>query len=114
MVTAFQLLVRTDKLSVLEALKVTAIGLLVVFAILAILILFIELLHIVLKEKTPDTEVKTVKENTQRISAGVMAQAPDATDAPNDPEFLAAVSTAISVYTGKPNGSFKIKSIKNK
>ena len=89
------------------------IWVLVVFVVLAILIGFIELMHFLLKEKTTDIVGKTqTKKIEERISAGVMAEAPEISDVASDGEFIAAVSAAISVYTGKPNGSFKIKSIK--
>ncbi len=106
--TGYEGLVWTERLSATQALLTTVIGLIVVFVILAILIGFIELMHVLLKEKP---EKKQTAENNERISAGVMAEAPDG-DFAQDGEFIAAVSAAISVYTGKPNGSFKIKSIK--
>ena len=118
MVSTFQTLVRTDVLSIGESLKVTAIGLLVVFAVLAILILFIELLHLAVNiggkkkaKKAPEQAVSN-GDDGKRISAGVMAEVPAANEAGNDAEFIAAVSAAISVATGKDNGSFVIKSIK--
>ena len=117
MVSTFQMLVRTDVLSIGESLKVTAIGLLVVFAVLAILILFIELLHLAVNiggkkkaEKAPEQAVSN-GDDGKRISAGVMAEVPAANEAGNDAEFIAAVSAAISVATGKDNGSVVIKSI---
>ncbi len=118
MVSTFQTLVRTAQLSMGEALQVTAIGLAVVFAILAILIMFIELLHLTVniggskKEgKAPEKQAAN-GDDGKRISAGVMAEVPAANEAGNDAEFIAAVSAAISVATGKDNGSFVIKSIK--
>lgn len=120
MVSTFQMLVRTDVLSIGEALKVTAIGLLVVFAVLAILILFIELLHFAVniggnkKKAAPKAAPAAVAGNDdgKRISAGVMASVPD--EPAKDAEFIAAVSAAITAVTGKENGSFTIKSIKEK
>jgi len=100
-------------LSMGDALKTTAIGLIVVFAVLFLLILSIELLHVILKDKKAQEikkEVEPIKE--ERISAGVMAEAPEIENAAEDGEFIAAVSSAISVYIGKPNSSFVIKSIK--
>ena len=106
-----------EALSITDSLKVTAIGLLVVFAVLAILIFFIEGIHAVFKDRKPKTEAKA--ENTplnrpeERISAGVMAEVPLAENAAEDGEFVAAISAAISLATGKPNISFVIKSIQN-
>ncbi|MBR6765336.1 MAG: OadG family protein [Clostridia bacterium] len=110
MVTTFQTLADTAWLS--DSLKVTLIGLVVVFAVLAILIVLIEALHAMLKEsKTADApKVEVKKEPDQRISAGVMADAPEASEAEHDGDFIAAVSAAITCVTG--NANFKIKSIK--
>lgn len=120
MVSTFQPLVRTAQLSMGEALQVTAIGLAVVFAILAILIMFIELLHLTVnisgrkkESKAPEKQVAN-GDDGKRISAGVTATVPTAADAGSDAEFIAAVSAAISVATGRDNGSFTIKSIKEK
>ena len=114
MVQNFQMLAGTE-LSIINSLMVTLIGVGVVFAMLALLVVIVELLHFVLKEnkeaKPADAPVAEQKPE-QRISAGVMADVPEAENAKDDGEFLAALSTAISVATGKPNGSFKIKSIK--
>ena len=111
MVTMFQTL---SAAWLTDSLKVTAIGLIVVFAILAILIVLIEALHFVLKERKQPQQEKTqapapAKEE-KRISAGVMAEAPDALDAEKDGDFIAAISAAITCVTG--NSNFKIKSIK--
>ena len=112
MVTMFQML---SLAWLTDSLKVTAIGLIVVFAVLAILIVLIEALHFVLKErKQPAAEkapqpVQTQKEE-KRISAGVMAEVPEASDAEKDGDFIAAISAAITCATG--NSDFKIKSIK--
>ena len=111
MVTTFQMLAAAW---LTDSLKVTAIGLIVVFAVLAILIVLIEALHFVLKERKQSAEAKTqpaapIKEE-KRISAGVMAGAPEATDADKDGDFIAAISAAITCVTG--NSDFKIKSIK--
>lgn len=122
MVSTMQMLVREEVLSISEALKVTAIGLLVVFAVLFILILFIELLHAVVTagekavktDKVKDSAKPVSADDGKRISAGTYASVPDAKDAPQDGEFIAAVSAAVSVATGRPNGSFVIKSIKEK
>ncbi|MBE7091761.1 MAG: hypothetical protein E7365_01075 [Clostridiales bacterium] len=104
---AFQL----DFASITDSLKVTAIGILVVFAILAIIIVLIEALHTVLKDKKEEAPAPAVEKKVEkRISAGVMADVPDADNAQNDPEFIAAVSSAITCVTG--NANFKIKSIK--
>ncbi len=108
--TGFQGIVWTERLSASQALMTTLVGLVVVFAVLAILIGFIELMHVLLKEK-PKAQNKQESDDGKRISAGVIAETPE-TDFASDGEFVAAVSTAISVYTGKPNGSFRIKSIK--
>lgn len=104
---AFQL----DLASVTDSLKVTVIGLLVVFAVLAIIIVLIEALHAVLKDKKEEAPAPVIEKKVEkRISAGVMAEAPDAEKAVDDPEFIAAVSAAITYATG--NADFKIKSIK--
>ena len=110
----FHFQVMAEALSITDSLKVTAIGLLVVFAVLAILIFFIEGIHAVFKDRKPKAETKAertpVKQQPEeRISAGVMAEVPPAEEA----EFIAAVSAAVSLATGKPNTSFVIKSIKN-
>ena len=113
MVSTFQMLVVTDKLNVWDSLKVTGIGLLVVFAVLAIIIVLIEALHAAFKErKKEDVKQETIqaKEPEKRISAGVMAEVPEATDAEKDGDFIAAISAAITCVTG--NSDFKIKSIK--
>lgn len=89
----------SQQLDILEALKVTAIGLVVVFAVLAILILLIEFLHEILKENKKKAEKATL---------------PEADAIEQDGEFLAAVSAAISAYINKPEGTFTIKSIKEK
>lgn len=113
MVNGFQALVYTDTLSIPEALKVTAIGLIIVFAVLALLIVCIELLHALLKDRIPAAQnAPKATAAQERISAGVMAEVPDAQDAANDGEFIAAVSAAINATTGKSNESFVIKSIK--
>ena len=114
----FHFQVMAEALSITDSLKVTAIGLLVVFAVLAILIFFIEGIHAVFKDRKPKAETKAertpVKQQPEeRISAGVMAEAPPAEEAAEDGEFVAAVSAAVSLATGKPNTSFVIKSIKN-
>ncbi len=104
-----------EALSITDSLKVTIIGLLVVFAVLAILILFIEGMHAVFKDRKHKTDTKSApaKQPEERISAGVVAAVPSAEEAAQDGEFIAAVSAAISLTTGKPNTSFVIKSIKN-
>ena len=113
MVTMFQTL---SAAWLTDSLKVTAIGLIVVFAVLAILIVLIEALHFVLKERKQPQQEKTQApapapaKVEQRISAGVMAEAPDALDAEKDGDFIAAISAAITCVTG--NSDFKIKSIK--
>lgn len=111
MVTTFQMLAAAW---LTDSLKVTAIGLIVVFAVLAILIVLIEALHFVLKERKQPAEVKpqpaAPKKEEKRISPGVMAEAPEASDAENDGDFIAAISAAITCVTG--NSDFKIKSIK--
>ena len=114
MLPVFQTL-QNENVGLAESLLVILIGVFVVFLVLAVLIGFIELMHRLLnmKKAPAQTEKPVIKENTERISAGVMAEVPDAANAAEDGEFLAAVSTAISVATGKPNGSFVIKSIKN-
>lgn len=119
MVSTFQMLEKAEPLTMLEALRVTAIGLIVVFAILAILIMFIELLHLTVNiggkkkaKNAPEKQAVSNGDDGKRISAGVMADVPAASEAGNDAEFIAAVSAAISVATGKDNGSFVIKSIK--
>lgn len=113
----FDFQVMAEALSIADSLKVTAIGLLVVFAVLAILIFFIEGIHAVFKDRKPKTETKAetapIKQPEKRISAGVMAEVPSAENAAEDGEFIAAVSAAVSLATGKPNTSFVIKSIKN-
>ncbi len=113
MVSTFQMLVVTDKLNVWDSLKVTGIGLLVVFAVLAIIIVLIEALHAAFKERKKEDvkqETTQAKEPEKRISAGVMAEVPEATDADKDGDFIAAISAAITCVTG--NSDFKIKSIK--
>lgn len=113
MVSMFQTLVVTEKLSVMDSLKVMSVGMLVVFAVLVILIVLIEVLHAVLKEKKAEAPVQPVQESKapqKRISAGVMAEVPEANEAENDGEFIAAVSSVIASATG--NSNFKIKSIK--
>ena len=104
-----QTLARTEALSVPEALQTTLIGLLVVFAILAILIGFIQLLHVLLKDRKRAEQPKTPD---RRISPGVLAAPPRAQDAPDDPEFLAAVSAAIAVTVGTDR--FRIRSVREK
>jgi Na+-transporting methylmalonyl-CoA/oxaloacetate decarboxylase gamma subunit len=111
MVTTFQTLAAEGWFG--DSLKVTAIGLIVVFTVLAILIVLIEALHLALKDRkgeVPKQAVQVNKEPEKRISAGVMAEAPEASDAENDGDFIAAVSAAITCVTG--NSNFKIKSIK--
>lgn len=94
-----------------DSLKVTAIGLIVVFAVLAILIVLIEALHFALKErKTEEVPAPIKQREEKRISAGVVAEVPEASEAEKDPEFIAAISSAITCATG--NANFKIKSIK--
>ncbi|MBP5662462.1 MAG: OadG family protein [Clostridia bacterium] len=105
-----QALAYTDVLSLPDTLKTTLIGLLVVFAILAILIGFIELLHALLKDKKSAKQAEPVP--NERISSGVLAAVPRAQDAPDDPEFLAAVSAAIASVTG--TRQFRIRSIEEK
>ena len=109
MVTTFQML---DAQWLTDSLKVTAIGLIVVFAVLAILIVLIEALHFALKERKTEEPIPapTKQVDETRISAGVMAEVPEASEAENDGEFIAAVSSAITCVTG--NSNFKIKSIK--
>ena len=112
MVSTFQLLAGTQ-LQLVDSLKYTAIGVLVVFAVLVILIVLIESLHVMLKDKqTPvqKTQQKANPVEEKRISAGVMAEAPEADKAQDDGDFIAAVSAAITCATG--NSNFKIKSIK--
>ena len=104
---SFQILANTGVLSASDTLNVTLIGLLAVFAILAILIGFIELLHVLLKDRKQKRE--PVEE---RIAPGVIAEVPSAGDAPDDPEFLAAVSAAISAVIG--TRSFIIRSVSEK
>lgn len=91
------------KLSLFDALKVTGIGLVVVFAVLFLLILMIELIHVLLKEKT--------KKSNRVLN---LAQVPTGEGIYADEEFLAAVSAAVSQAIDMPNGSFEIKSIKEK
>ena len=112
MFTKFQTLAGTP-LGFADSLKYTVIGVLIVFAVLAILIVLIEVLHAVLKENKKEAPVQPVKEEKKpekRISAGVMAEVPQASEAEKDEEFIAAVSSVITSVTG--NGNFKIKSIK--
>ncbi len=113
MVTMFQTLAGTE-LGFGDSLKYTAIGIIMVFAVLAILIVLIEALHAAFKEKKtapqPQQPVEQAKQPEKRISAGVMAEVPEAVDAEKDEEFIAAVSSVITSVTG--NGNFKIKSIK--
>ncbi len=104
-------------LTVNDSLMVMVTGLVVVFAVLALLVAVVEVLHFVLKDRKQTEEADAVApakstEAEQRISAGIMAEVPEAQDAAGDSEFIAAISAAISVVTGKPNGTFKIKSIK--
>ncbi len=110
MVTTFQTLATT----VADSLMVTLIGVTVVFAVLAILIVLIEALHFVLKDRKAPAETTKApvapKKEEKRISAGVMAEAPDALEAEKDGDFIAAISAAITCVTG--NSDFKIKSIK--
>ncbi len=115
MVSKFQMLAFTDKLNVTDSLKVMGIGLLVVFAVLAIIIVLIEVLHAAFKERKKavleEAPVKTsAPEEEKRISAGTMADAPEIADAEKDGEFIAAISAAITCVTG--HSDFKIKSIK--
>ena len=113
MVTTFQLLVVTEKLSTMDSFKVMGLGLLVVFAVLAILIVLIEALHAAFKDGKKEavaTPVEQAKQPEKRISAGIMADVPEANEAEKDEEFIAAVSAVITSVTG--NGNFKIKSIK--
>ena len=112
MVTMFQMLVVTEELGTMDSLKVMGLGLLVVFSVLAMLIVLIEVLHATLKDKktAPVENVQHAPKPEKRISAGVMAEAPESAKAGEDPEFIAAVSAAITCVTG--NANFKIKSIK--
>ena len=114
MVSTFQVLAGTA-LTFGKSIEVTVIGIITVFAVLAILIVLIEALHAVLKDKKSDAPKKAEvssapKKEEKRISAGVMAEAPEATKADEDSEFIAAVSAAITCVTG--SSDFKIKSIK--
>lgn len=115
MVSTFQMLAFTDKLNVTDALKVTGIGLLVVFSVLAIIIVLIEALHAAFKEKKNDVPkeapVQTpAPKEEKRISPGVMAEVPEASDADKDGDLIAAISAVITCATG--HSDFKIKSIK--
>lgn len=111
MISTFQALAGTP-LEFVDSLKYTAIGVLTVFAVLALLIVLIELLHAVLKEKKEAAAqpVQKAAEPEKRISAGVMAEVPEASEAEKDEEFIAAISSAITCVTG--NANFKIKTIK--
>ncbi len=113
MVTTFQALDST-KTTMSDSLMVTLIGVVVVFAVLVILIVLIEALHFVLKERKAPVEAPIApvapKKEEKRISAGVMAEAPEALEAEKDGDFIAAISAAITCVTG--NSDFKIKSIK--
>ena len=111
MVTTFQTLAGTS-LGFVDSLKYTAIGVLTVFGVLVLLILLIELLHAMLKDKkvAKAQPVQKTTEPEKRISAGVMAEVPEASEAAKDEEFIAAISSAITCVTG--NANFKIKSIK--
>ena len=114
MVTTLQMLsaeATGTELTMIDSLKITAIGVLIVFAMLAMLIVLIEALHAMLKEKkkapAPAPCKEAVKEE-KRISAGVMAEISDTPE--TDGEFIAAVSAAITSVIG--SGDFTIKSIK--
>ena len=111
MITTFQTLAGTE-LTLGDSLKYTATGVLTVFAVLALLIVLIEALHALFKDKaTPSKQTAPkAQEPEKRISAGVMAEVPEADKAQDDPEFICAISSAITCVTGHSN--FKIKSIK--
>ncbi len=112
MVTTFQTLAGT-KLTIGDSLMVTLIGVVMVFAVLAMLIVLIEALHAAFKDRKKPAAANVPvapKKEEKRISAGVMAEAPDAMEAEKDGDFIAAISAAITCVTG--NSDFKIKSIK--
>ena len=112
MVTMFQNVAFTERLSTMDSLKVMGAGLLVVFAVLAILIVLIEVLHAAFKDRKTEVkqEVKAEQKPEERISAGVMAEVPEASVAEQDGDFIAAISAVITCATG--SADFKIKSIK--
>ena len=115
MVTTFQTLAakEANALTMGDSLLVTLIGIVTVFAVLAMLIVLIEALHAAFKDrkKTAPANVPVApKKEEKRISAGVMADVPEALDAEKDGDFIAAISAAITCVTG--NSDFKIKSIK--
>lgn len=103
------------EITVIDGLLITLIGLVVVFAVLFILVGMIELLHLVLKDrKQAPKQVKAKNEAPKppRVLHPVAVPTGDAIE--QDGEFLAAVSAAVATYINKPNGSFEIKSIKEK
>lgn len=102
------------KITVMDGLLITLIGLVVVFAILFILVMLIEFLHLILKDKKKSEKQEQAKQEPKkaRVLHPVAVPCGDAIE--KDGEFIAAVSAAVATYISKPNGSFEIKSIKEK
>ena len=102
------------EITVMEGLLITLIGLVVVFAVLFILVMMIELLHLILKDKKNVEKQEPVKQEPKKARVLHPVAVPSGGAIEADGEFIAAVSLAIATYINKPNGSFEIKSIKEK
>lgn len=102
------------EITVMDGLLITLIGLVVVFAILCILVLLIEFLHFILKDRKQVEKPQEVKQEPKKARVLHPVEVPTGDAIEKDGEFIAAVSAAIASYINKPNGSFEIKSIKEK
>lgn len=102
------------EITVMDGLLITLIGLVVVFAVLFILVMMIELLHFILKDRKKAEKPQQVKQEIKKPRVLYPVQVPSGDAIEKDGEFIAAVSAAVASYINKPNGSFEIKSIKEK
>ena len=92
--------------------EVTGLGMLAVFAIIAIIFLAIKGLGVVTGTANKPTKAKAPKEEAAPapVEAPVTEVAPAQSD---DLELIAILAAAISAYTGEPTTKFRVVSFKH-
>ena len=90
--------------------EVTGLGMLAVFAIIAIIFLAIKGLGVVTGTANKPAKVAAPKEEAAPVPAPVAEEAPAQSD---DLELIAILAAAISDYTGEPTSKFRVVSFKH-
>ena len=92
--------------------EVTGLGLIAVFAIIAIIFLAIKGLGVVTGKANKPAKAKAPKEEAAPapVEAPVIEEAPAQSD---DLELIAILAAAISAYTGEPTSKFRVVSFKH-